>query len=139
MSTGFVIVWLVAGFFAGIAFLTWARRFGIGHERRVYGIGLVVAALIYVGFAAFRGNAWWVGVELAGVVVCWLLWRVGRRVSFHFVAVGWLLHPLWDVALHLLGPGAGIPPAWYAVACVSFDVLVAFAIIRRVSAWRGTG
>jgi hypothetical protein len=33
--------------------------------------------------------------------------------------------PSWDIGLHYLGPGTLFVPAWYPIACVSFDLLVA--------------
>ncbi|TKB43139.1 DUF6010 family protein [Thalassotalea mangrovi] len=49
-----------------------------------------------------------------------------------WLALGWLLHPVWDIGLHLQGPGWHIVPPWYAVACVSFDILVAIYIVWRI-------
>jgi hypothetical protein len=39
------------------------------------------------------------------------------------------LHPLWDVVLHYVGPGHSFTPWAYAIACVSFDWLVAIYIV----------
>ena len=52
------------------------------------------------------------------------------------LAVGWQLHSVWDVGLHLRGPGRHVAPDWYAIACVSFDVLLAVVIARRVYGWQ---
>jgi hypothetical protein len=38
------------------------------------------------------------------------------------------LHPLWDVLLHYIGPGQAFTPWTYAIACISFDWLVAIYI-----------
>ena len=42
-----------------------------------------------------------------------------------WLALGWLAHPIWDVVLHLMGAGTSFTPAWYALACLGFDPLVA--------------
>lgn len=39
--------------------------------------------------------------------------------------LGWLAHPLWDVGLHLIAQGRDFTPSVYAIACLSFDLLVA--------------
>ena len=39
------------------------------------------------------------------------------------------LHPFWDVVLHYIGPGHAFTPWAYAIACVSFDWIVAIYIV----------
>ena len=38
---------------------------------------------------------------------------------------GWMAHPVWDIGLHWFGKGTTFTPTWYAIACASFDWLVA--------------
>ena len=45
------------------------------------------------------------------------------------MALGWSMHVIWDVGLHLMGPGHHVAPEWYAVACLSFGLVVAGYII----------
>ena len=52
----------------------------------------------------------------------------GVRGSAWWLAVGWALHPVWDVALHLVGGGRVFTPQAYPVACLSWDTIVAGAI-----------
>lgn len=49
----------------------------------------------------------------------------GLRGSPLWIAAGWALHPVWDVALHYAGPGRAFAPDSYTVTCLSFDLLVA--------------
>ena len=123
--------WLVLGIVLGAGFLVFARRQGVQGERRLLAVGLVVAALIYVGFAVAWADAVWMMIELGGVLVFTGLAVLGLKRSALSLAVGWALHPAWDVGLHLVGAGAAFAPAWYAVACISFDLLVAAYIIAR--------
>ena len=132
----YVAFWLVAGLIAGAGYIWFAGKGHAGRERKAYANGLLIAAVIYLLFAALAGDAVWFGVEALGVVVYGAFVWLGRRHSFHWVAAGWLLHPLWDVTLHMLGPGAHVVPDWYAIACVSFDVLLAAVIVGRVRGWR---
>lgn len=61
---------ILLGVLLGTAFLAFARRRGPQGEVRVCAAGLLVAALVYAGFAAI------------------------------VVAGGWLAHVAWDVGLH---------------------------------------
>ena len=54
---------------------------------------------------------------------------LGFRVSAAVLALGWAMHVVWDVALHLQGAGAGYTPFWYPWGCVSFDLMVAGAVL----------
>jgi hypothetical protein len=53
---------------------------------------------------------------------------LGVRGSHWWLVAGWALHPIWDIALHYIGPGAAFAPAPYALACLGFDLVVAAAI-----------
>ena len=62
------------------------------------------------------------------VTLAWL----GLRQSAIWLAIGWAVHPAWGAFLHMRGPGATFAPAWYVVACISFDILVAaFILFKR--------
>lgn len=137
MSAMYMTLWLVAGLLAGAWYIWFASKSHAGRERKAYANGLLIAAAIYPLFALIWGDAAWIGIEALGIVGYGGFVWLGRRYSFYFIAVGWLLHPLWDVALHLRGPGRHVVPDWYAIACVSFDLLLSLVIARRISVgWR---
>lgn len=98
-------------------------------EAAQWALYLLFAALIYVGFAYNAATPWprteWLGVLGYGVLAI-----AGCFVSTKLLAVGWLLHSLWDTVIH----GAHTPfvPEWYRWACLSFDVLAALWIGLRV-------
>lgn len=129
----FYITWLLIGALAVLPLLRFAERLPPNAMHKLLGRSLVIAAIIYIGFALIWGNISWVGVETAGVVIYSLFYWLSLRWSINWLAVGWLLHPVWDVVLHLLGPGYSVAPAGYAVACVSFDFAVGIYIIRKNS------
>ena len=117
------IVWFLLGLILGISFVAIARTLG---KRRIFATGLVVAAVIYVAFAAFGGASWaWIGLEVLGVGLYGALAVLGLRYSRWWLALGWAAHPAWDVALHIFGSGDAFSPAWYPVVCISFDLVVA--------------
>jgi hypothetical protein len=93
-------------------------------------IFLIVAAGAYFGFAVGAGAApRWTLVELAQCVVFGAMALLGLRGSPFWIAAGWALHSLWDFLLHYLGPGHTFAPWTYAIAFVSFDLVVAAYIV----------
>jgi hypothetical protein len=102
--------------------------------RSVLVIFLFAAAGAYFGFATVGREvtgapAIWTPIELLQVVVFGTMALLGLRGSPYWLAAGWALHPLWDVLMHYIGPGQAFTPWTYAIACVSFDWLVALYIV----------
>ena len=102
--------------------------------RSVLVIWLFIAAGAYFGFATLGREVVdtqpiWMLVELAQVIVFGTLALLGLRGSPYWIAAGWALHPFWDVVLHYIGPGHLFTPWTYAIACISFDWLVAIYIV----------
>jgi hypothetical protein len=99
--------------------------------REIYGRAflamlLFAAAGAYFGFAALAGaGPIWSLVELVGVFIFGAMALLGLRDSAWWLAAGWALHPLWDVVLHLIGPGGSFASQPYGVVCITFDWVVA--------------
>ncbi len=129
-----IALWLVLGLMLGTAFVFFARACG---ERSVFAYGLGIAALVYVAFALCASADFrWIVIEALGVLVYGGLAALGLYRSQGWLALGWAVHPIWDLGLQLIGGGAAFSPAWYAVSCISFDLLVAayiFVGLRRRS------
>jgi hypothetical protein len=120
------ILWIVVGAVLGALFLGVVRAGGARRGRRIVGIGLVVAALVYVAFALRAGAPGpWLAAELAGTAIFAAVAAVGVRFSGWVLALGWGTHVLWDVLLHLSGAGGAFTPDAYPWMCVGFDLLVA--------------
>jgi hypothetical protein len=93
---------------------------------------LFAAAGAYLGFAfAAPVSRIWVLIELLQCIAYGTLGLFGWRGSAKWLALGWVLHPVWDFGLHYVGPGRDIGPWTYAVACLSFDWVVAAYIFIR--------
>ena len=97
----------------------------------IVGRTLLVSAL-FAGAGAYFGFAFndqtprvWLLIELLQVTAYGTLGLYGWRGSPFWLALGWLLHPIWDFGLHYLGPGLSFAPLRYAFACISFDWVVA--------------
>ena len=122
--------WLINGVFQAstLIVVAWAlsRWTRDVLARALLAVLLCGAALTYVYYAAVAGaGTGWILAELAGVAVYGSLALRGLRGSPLWLAAGWALHPVWDVALHHLGPGHAFAPDAYAITCLSFDLLVA--------------
>ncbi|HYJ47366.1 MAG TPA: DUF6010 family protein [Pyrinomonadaceae bacterium] len=130
------ILWLFLGLAAGSVFIIFTRKLGEAAERRVLGLTLVAAALIYAVFAAASNAPGWVAVELIGVLVFSAFAELGVKRSVLWLMAGWAAHPLWDAGLHLYGVGTEVAPAIYVFACIGFDVSIAayiFLMTQRQS------
>ena len=102
--------------------------------RSVLAVFLLIAAGAYFGFAIVGREVvgthpnWMLG-ELAQGIVFGTMALLGLRGSPYWLAAGWALHPFWDILLHYVGPGHPFTPWSYAIACISFDWLVAIYIV----------
>jgi hypothetical protein len=122
---------LLIGVVACGVFILVARTLKPERELRLYATGLVIAALIYVGFTAQGAAPAWLVLELAGLLVFTLLAWLGLKISPLILAFAWAAHVAWDVLLHKL-LDVGFVPDWYPVVCVGFDLLLAGYIAVRV-------
>ena len=122
---------LLFGLLLGTALVAFAR-FGPCRELLVLSIALWVAAGAYVVFAGCARSYTWFSLELGGALFFCTFAFLGLRSSPWYLIIGWTLHPLWDVGLHLRGAGALYTPGGYALACLSFDLIVAGYMILQV-------
>ncbi len=91
---------------------------------------LFAAAGAYFGFAfSFRLTSIWVLIELLQCVAFGALGLYGWRGSAKWLALAWVLHPVWDFPLHYLGPGRIYAPTSYVIFCIGFDWVVAAYIL----------
>jgi len=120
---------ILLGAVLAVPYVLFAR--GRRAERQVYAWGLLVAALIYVGFALAAGaGAGALVAELVGVALFGAVAWQGLRRSVLWLAAGWAAHVGWDLLLHPL-TASGYAPAWYVRACIGFDLAVAAWIAFR--------
>jgi hypothetical protein len=102
--------------------------------RSVLIIFLFVAAGAYFGFATLGRDVLhtqpiWMLIDLAQVIAFGTLGLLGLRGSPYWIAAGWALHPFWDYLVNYIGPGHSFTPWTYAIACISFDWLIAIYIV----------
>jgi hypothetical protein len=117
---------ILTGVVLAVPYVIYARR--MRDRRRVFGIGLVTAAAVYVGFALRGGTRKEILIELTGIVVFGLFVVLGVRYSIDLLALGWASHVVWDLLIHPVST-ASYAPWWYPVMCIGFDLFVAGAIV----------
>ncbi len=124
------VIALLLGTVLSLGLVRLARTFPPKRERRVYAVGLVIAALVYVGFGAAGGaGAQWLALETLGLLLYGAAAWAGLRGRTWLLAAGWAAHIGWDVLLHLSGAGSEYTPHWYPWLCVSFDLVMAGAVL----------
>jgi hypothetical protein len=129
---------ILLGAVLGGLFVLGMRAWRRSAERRVLALGLLVAALIYVGLAvASQSDSRALILEASGVAIFGVLAWLGLRSSLWWLAAGWLAHVAWDVGLHFDQRQVFVP-AWYPLLCVGFDLVVAGYLLGPVSATRQT-
>ncbi|HEX2121542.1 MAG TPA: DUF6010 family protein [Thermoanaerobaculia bacterium] len=124
------MVTVFAGGVLALPYVLYARR--SRDRRRVFAIGLAVAALVYVALAAFRGTGGELLVEAGGVMLFGIVAVLGVRHSIYWLALGWAAHVGWDLLLHPAG-ASSYAPWWYPVICIGFDLVVAGAIVSATA------
>ena len=130
---------LLLGALACLAFVLLARKAGSRRETLIYVVGLIVAASIYVGFAAIGGAPLsWIALESGGLLLFSVIALLGLKVRVQFLVLGWAVHPAWDVCLHQVMK-VGFVPEWYPTACLAFDLILAAYIGISVRGGRHLG
>jgi hypothetical protein len=128
---------LLIGTLSCVVFVLVARQAGQKREMILYAAALIIAALIYVGFAVAGGaTVSCLVLESGGLVLFSLVALFGLR-SVWVLTIGWATHAVWDVLLHKVLEG-GFVPEWSPVVCIGFDLFLAgYIAARRVdSGWR---
>lgn len=121
-----------------VAALLALRLFHYEKEEIVKGfvaLALVVAAFIYAAIAgvSFLNGSTETKVllsQIAGVGVFFVLAYLGVTRSMWFIAIGWLGHVLWDIAVNFIESG-GVAPEFYSRFCIGFDLVSAAYIFWR--------
>lgn len=115
---------ILLGLVAAILSIWIVRQKYPNKDHRFWGTGLIVAAVIYVGFGLW-GRAWdWLPMELLGVGIYAAFAVLAKKHSLIWLVVGWALHIGWDLMVH-----PGYVPSWYPGICLGFDIAIALYIL----------
>jgi hypothetical protein len=133
-----IAIFLGLGALLGAAFVffaRWSARWPQLGARRVLAYALIATAALYIGFAlrASDNLGAWIGIEMTGVAIYGSFALLSLVGSAWWLAIGWLVHPFWDIQFHYIGTGSEFTPEWYALACAGFDVAVAAYVAYGIS------
>lgn len=127
-----VMLSILAGVVLALGTIFLTRHLRPTTALRVFAVGLVVTAFVYVVLAVAGGaGARWIAVELLGVVLYGALAWFGVLRHPSALALGWAAHPAWDLAFHLGSGGAAFTPAWYPWLCLGFDLPIAIHVMQQ--------
>ena len=125
MTIMYITTWLFIGVVASALLLKYVHNKPLAYRLNILGYSLVIAAVIYVLFAALDFSLTWLAIESVGLLLYGTFFLLSKRLGICFLALGWLLHPIWDVGLHILLSVESTAPSWYVVLCISFDITIA--------------
>ena len=139
------LLYAVIGLLSAIGSILVVRRIFQGRWEQIFWASfLVVIAAFYLSFAAYFGastRAW--QTEIVGVAV-FLVCAVGGLFSRFAIAVGYVMHGLWDLSHCLSGASlAGLSiteiPLGYGIFCSTYDLVVACYLMISDTAWHASG
>ena len=132
------------GAIGSILVIVFRRIFQGRWEQIFWASFLAVIAAFYLSFTAYFGastHAW--QTELVGVAI-FLACAVGGLLSRFAIAVGYVMHGLWDLSHCMSGTSlAGLPiteiPLGYGIFCSTYDFTVAGYLMISDTAWHAPG
>ena len=139
------LLYFVVGLLSAIGSIFVFRRMFQGRWEQIFwACFLVVIAAFYLSFAAYFAtspHAW--RTELIGVAI-FLVCALCGLFSRSALAVGYVMHGLWDLSHSLSGSSvAGVSltdiPLGYGIFCATFDFVVAGYLMISDTAWRDAG
>jgi hypothetical protein len=139
------LLYVVVGLLGAIGSILIFRRMFQGRWEQIFWTSfLVVIAAFYLSFAAYFGAssyAW--QTEVIGVAI-FLAFAVGGLFSRSAIAIGYVMHGLWDLSHCLSGSSlAGLSmteiPLGYGIFCSTYDFTVACYLIMSDTAWLESG
>ena len=139
------LLYAVIGLLSAIGSILIFRRIFQGRWEQIFWASfLIVIAAFYLSFAAYFGastHAW--QTEVVGVVV-FLFCAVVGLFYRPAIAVGYVMHGLWDLSHSLSGTSlAGLSiteiPLGYGIFCLTYDFTVAWYLMISDTAWHRVG
>jgi len=139
------ILYVVVGLLGAIGSILVFRQIFQGRWEQIFWTSfLLVIAAFYLSFAAYFGassHAW--QTEIAGVAI-FLSFAVGGLLSRSAIAIGYVMHGLWDLSHCLSGSSlAGFSmtdiPLGYGIFCSTYDFTIASYLATSDTAWHAPG
>lgn len=130
-----IFIEIIIGGLIALLVLYAFRNINDKRSKKFFAGSLLIAALIYVGFAVSgfytdTASENWLLIEFLGVFIYFAFAYLGVKVSVWFLAIGWAMHVFWDVGLHF-GGNVAFVPGYYPSVCIGFDIVFAIYIAYR--------
>jgi hypothetical protein len=97
-------------------------------DRSFYPVILIVIAMYYLLFAVMGGNTEVIAKELIIALLFLAIAITGARISVIIVAVGLIVHGIFDLIHDLLVINSEVP-AWWPGFCFAVDVALGIAVL----------
>jgi len=94
---------------------------------QLYALLLAYTACFYAGAALSDGRPSWLGLEVGVSAIVFGCAFLGLWQSSRWLALGYVLHGLWDLCHHPRRVRTRVVP-WFPPICATFDFAVAFFI-----------
>ena len=121
------LVLILQGAIAGALTAVLVSRLAPSWYREVLAVFLAVIAALYAGPEIDAGNL--VSVETFFAALLIVLAILALRAPLWLLALGYLLHGLWDMLHGVVLPH--VMPEWYAPLCIGYDITLAVFIFVK--------
>ena len=139
------LLYVVIGVLGAIGSILVFRQIFQGRWEQIFWASfLVVIAAFYLSFAAYFGASIHVWRTEILVVAVFLVFAVAGLFFQSAIAVGYVMHGLWDLSHCLTGSSlVGVPitetPLGYGIFCATYDFTVAWYLMISDTAWHASG
>jgi len=129
MAKSFII-----GIVLGILFVFFVHTIPPQPARQIIALFLAFTACVYAGAVlAQKLSNTFVFLELAVAIMVFSLSVVGLRASTMSLALGYIIHGIWDIFHHPKSIPTQVA-VWFPPLCAAFDFVVAIALL--IGPWR---
>ena len=87
--------------------------------------GLIIAAFVYIGFAAYARHIYGLMHGSLGLLVYGTSALLSRKFGTWLLGLGWLMHIDWDIFHGQFYLNTSYVPDWYPGICAGFDLFIA--------------
>lgn len=118
---------IVLGVFLALGSIAFGRK--IKRENLVFGLGLLLVSVWYLGWGVWGGYSLEILLpQIAGGVGFGICAIFGLRGAAILIGVGWMIHGVWDLASPLFSD-VSYMPAWTTPLCLGYDLLLGGYVI----------
>jgi len=117
----------IIGIVLGLGIAGSAKATKYDRDRSFYPVILIVIATYYVLFAVMNGGTGIIITELIIALAFMAMAIIGSRVSLRIVAIGLIVHGVFDLFHHQIVAYPEVP-AWWPGFCAMVDVVLGLVV-----------